>query len=104
MASDPTCVGTLLTTLFNSLLFGTNQGHWPITRPILSLMLIAEEAFVAYQNQLMTTQTAENQVKLANEFNKLTDDMQRSLEVVNRDRFTQRLSVFRLAVRQWINL
>ncbi len=29
---------------------------------------------------------------------------QRSLEVVNRDRFTQRLSVFRLSVRQWINL
>ena len=92
MASDPTCIGALLTTLFNSLLFGP-QGHWPITRPILSLMLIAEDTFAEYQNQLMSTQTPENQQKLSNEFTKLTDDMQVSTSSIT---FITRITILRL--------
>jgi hypothetical protein len=42
--------------------------------------------------------------KLKDEFTKLTADIQRSVEVTNRDRFTQKLTIFRLNVRQFLAL
>ena len=104
MQSDPECVPQLLSSLFNSLLFNTALNQWPLTRPIFSLSLIDEKAFVDYQNTLIGSQTAENQTKLQNEFAKLTGNLQRSLDITARDRFTQRLTLFRMNVRSFINL
>jgi hypothetical protein len=42
MQAQPDMIFTLLSTLFNQLLFGA-VNHWAITRPILSLMLASEE-------------------------------------------------------------
>lgn len=50
----------------------------------------------------MRTQTPENQEKLQAEFTKLTTDIQRSVETANRDRFTQKLTLFRLNVRVFL--
>ena len=58
--------------------------------------------FVDYQAELIRTQTPENQEKLTDEFTKLTADIQRSVETANRDRFTQKLTVFRLNVRLFL--
>lgn len=102
--SDPEMVPKLLSTLFNSLLFNTAVNQWPLTRPIFSLMLIDEQAFIDYQSQLLATQGAENRVKLQGEFAKLTDNLQRSLDVTARDRFTQRLTIFRMNVRAFMSL
>jgi hypothetical protein len=55
-----------------------------------------------YQAELIRSQTAENQEKLSEEFAKLTQDFQRSVETANRDRFTQKLTVFRINVRQFL--
>ena len=102
MASEPEMLNQLMSTLFNSLLFASHANHWAVTRPILSLMLASEASFSQYQEQLLTTQSADNQEKLRDEFEKLTSDIQRSVEVTNRDRFTQKLTMFRLNVRQFL--
>ena len=102
--TDPECFFQLLNTLFTSMLFSSAVNHWPLTRPILSIILIAESSFVEYQKHLASSQTPENQTKLASEFVKLTENLQRSLEVSNRDKFTQRVTVFRANVRSFMNL
>lgn len=102
--SEPEIFHQLMANLFNALLFGNQANHWAITRPILSLLLASEGSFNDYQNQLISTQPPENHEKLREEFSKLTSDVQRSLETANRDRFTQKLTMFRLNVRQFMAL
>lgn len=104
MTSEAGVLSQLMNTLFNSLLFSPTSNHWAITRPILSLLLLDGGAFNDYQAQLSSTQTPENQIKLNDEFNRLTENLQRSLEVTNRDRFTQRLTIFRINVRGFLSL
>ena len=103
LGSDPSVGNELISTLFNSLLFSSHANHWAVTRPILSLLLASEEAFNYYQEQLIAAQPLENQSKLQDEFVKLTSDVQRSLETSNRDKFTQKLTLFRLSVRQFLS-
>jgi exportin-7 len=100
--SEPDVLNQLMATLFNTLLFTSHANHWAVTRPILSLLLASESSFADYQTQLVSTQTPENQEKLREEFSKLTADIQRSVEVANRDRFTQKLTLFRLNVRHFL--
>ena len=104
MQSDVEIWNQLMTTLFNSLLYASQANHWAITRPILSILLASESSFNEYQAQLIATQSPENQEKLRDEFSKLTSDIQRSVETSNRDRFTQKLTMFRLNVRQFLTL
>jgi exportin-7 len=104
MASEADIWHTLMSTLFNSLLYASHANHWAVTRPILSLLLASEASFTDYQNQLVSTQAVENQNKLREEFGKLTADIQRSLETTNRDRFTQKLTMFRLNVRIFLTV
>lgn len=91
-----------MATLFNTLLFAAQANHWAITRPILSLMLTFESSFGTYRDTLLQNQPPENQPKLLEEFEKLTADIQTSVETSNRDRFTQKLTLFRLNVRQFL--
>lgn len=102
LSSEPGLTEELMSTLFNTLLFATQANHWAITRPILSLMLASDSSFNAYREQLIAMQPAENQGKLAEEFDKLTADIQTSVETSNRDKFTQKLTLFRLNVRQFL--
>ncbi len=104
MLSEPDVLHQLMAVLFNSLLFASHANHWAVTRPILSLLLASEASFTDYQTQLIVTQAPENQDKLREEFAKLTADIQRSVETANRDRFTQKLTMFRLNVRQFLTL
>ena len=71
---------------------------------MLSLMLASEASFTAYKEQLLSTQTQENQKQLNDAFSKLLQDVQPSLDTSNRDRFTQRLTSFRVAARGFLTL
>jgi exportin-7 len=104
IASEPEILHKLMATLFNLLLFNSHANHWAVTRPILSLMLASEDSFNEYQNQLISTQSTENREKLQEEFTKLTTDVQRSVDTSNRDKFTQKLTMFRIGVRQFLSL
>ena len=102
--SQPNLFPSLTSTLFNLLLFGPPQNHWAVVKPMLSLMLASENSFTSYKEHLISTQTRENQHLLSEAFNKLLHDVQRSLDSANRDRFTQRLTAFRVAARSFLTL
>ena len=105
MQSDSDCLFHLMNTLFTSLMFsGGSSNHWPLTRPLLSLILISHDAYSAYKVHLASSQTPENQVKLEAEFARLTENLGESLEASNRDKFTQRVTIFRANVRAFMNL
>lgn len=71
---------------------------------MLSLMLASESSFTSYKDHLISTQTPENQQNLNEAFQKLLHDVQRSLDSANRERFTQKLVTFRVAVRGFLTL
>lgn len=102
--SDTSIIQVLLSTCFTSLLFSSNQSFWPLTRPILSLMLANPDAFTAYHEALAATQTIEARGKLAKEVETLLTGLQHSLETSHRDKFTQKLTLFRLNVRTFLNV
>jgi exportin-7 len=104
VASDPEALPQLMSTLFSALLFSSQANQWAITRPILSLLLADESSYTHYQNQLISTQSPENQEKLREEFGRLITDVQQSVESANRDKFTQKLTAFRLNVRQFLTI
>ena len=104
LATRPDLFSTLTTTLFNMLLFGSAQNHWAVMRPMLSLMLASESSFISFKEHLLCTQGAENQALLNEAFNKLVSDVKPDLESSNRDRFTQKLTAFRVATRNFLTL
>jgi len=67
-------------------------------------MLASESSFTAYKDHLISTQTPENQQSLNEAFAKLLHDVHRSLDTANRERFTQKLVTFRVAVRGFLTL
>jgi exportin-7 len=73
-------------------------------RPMLSLMLASESSFTAYKDHLISTQTPDNQAKLNDTLNKLLGDVSRSLDSANRDRFTQKLTAFRVTARAFLTI
>mmetsp|Transcript_1464 Transcript_1464/g.3889 ORF Transcript_1464/g.3889 Transcript_1464/m.3889 type:complete len:1109 (-) Transcript_1464:452-3778(-) len=105
MQASPNILSELMSTLFNQVLFGSPSNHWSITRPILSLMLAVPDTFENFKQHLVQTQAAaETQTRLLEALRKLTENVQENLSSTNRDRFTQRLAVFRVDVRSFIAL
>jgi exportin-7 len=104
LATRPDLFSNLTATLFNILLYGPPQNHWAVMRPMLSLMLADEMSFAQYKDHLLSTQSPENQAKLNDALNKLLVDVSRSLDNINRDRFTQKLTAFRIAVRSFLTI
>jgi len=102
--AQPNMFSSLTATLFNLLLFGAPQNHWAVIRPMLSLMLASESSFTAYKDHLVSTQTPEKQQQLNEAFTKLLQNVQRSLDNANRDRFTQKLITFRVATRSFLTI
>jgi len=104
LAAQPNLFSSLTATLFNLLLFGPPQNHWAVMRPMLSLMLASETSFSAYKDHLLSSQNPENQAQLNEALNKLLGDVSRSLDSANRDRFTQKLTAFRVTARGFLTL
>ncbi len=104
LAAQPNLFSSLTATLFNLLLYGPPQNHWAVMRPMLSLMLASESSFSQYKDHLLSTQSQDNQAKLNEALSKLLADVSRSLDNANRDRFTQKLTAFRVAVRGFLTL
>lgn len=67
-------------------------------------MLASETSFTAYKDHLINSQSPENQAKLNEALNKLLADVNRSLDSANRDRFTQKLTAFRVTARSFLTL
>ena len=62
------------------------------------------QAFNTYKNKLIESQSVANRPQLQEAFAKLLADVHRNLESTNRDKFTQRLTSFRISVRQFLTM
>jgi exportin-7 len=71
---------------------------------MLSLVLADESSFTAYKDHLLSSQSTENQQQLDDAFNKLLQDVSRNLDSANRERFTQKLTAFRVTARNFLSL
>jgi exportin-7 len=70
----------------------------------ISLVLADESSFTAYKDHLLSSQSTENQQQLDDAFNKLLQDVSRNLDSANRERFTQKLTAFRVTARNFLSL
>ncbi|KAK3039445.1 hypothetical protein RJ639_029244 [Escallonia herrerae] len=108
----------ILKSLFEVVLFEDYGNQWSLSRPMLSLILINEEAgvilasmlvmpdsciplqgtlsmmFTNAKAQILVTQPMDDQQRLSLCFDQLMTDITRSLDQKNRDKFTQNLTRF----------
>lgn len=104
LQTQPTIFTTLLTSLFNILVYGEATSQWALSRPILSITLCSEDALNAYKQHIGSTQSVENQARVMETFSKLFAEIQPNLEPANRDKFTQKLGQFRTSIRGFLTL
>ncbi|EFJ32102.1 hypothetical protein SELMODRAFT_87550 [Selaginella moellendorffii] len=100
----PNIFPQLLKSLFELVLFEECSNQWSISRPILALILINEQAYTDIKIQIIASQVLlyplvtrppDSQQKLLLGFEKLMTDVNRTLEPTNREKFTQNLTIFR---------
>jgi exportin-7 len=92
---NPQIFPSILKTLFEIVLFEDCSNQWSLSRPMLSLILLNEQVYTDLKMQIIASQPTEKQQKLASCFGKLMDNIARTLESKNRDKFTQNLTIFR---------
>lgn len=94
-----------LAVLLHMIVFEECTNQWSLSRPLLALILINEDAYQKWQAQALGSMAAHpgRQQKLAQAFEKLMAGVPRgehaNLDVKTRDKFTQNLSQFRHDVR-----
>lgn len=92
----PSCLEIIFNMIIN--IDCTNQ--WSLSRPLLTLILANEEAFVRIKGRTIQAQMPDKQPAVSAAFDKLMNDILPNLESKNRDRFTQQVTQFRLALRE----
>ncbi|KAK7848532.1 exportin-7 [Quercus suber] len=85
----------ILSTLFEIIIFGDGGNQRNLSRPMLSLILINEETLTNIKGQILASHPPDQQQQLSLCFEKLMADITRSLDLNNRDKFTQNLIRFK---------
>ena len=105
VAANAQIFTALMGSLFVILVFSEQLNHFTLARPMLPIILAAEMVdpgvLERLRDKLVADQPLDQQARMRDEFGGLTRDISRSLDVLNRDRFLQRLSAFRLVVREF---
>jgi len=97
-----------LAVLLHMIVFEECTNQWSLSRPLLALILICDDAYARWKEQALSSLAAHpsRQQKLALAFDKLLADVPcgklANLDVKTRDRFTQNLSQFRHEVRSLV--
>ena len=105
LAAEHELFSSQLAALLHMIVFEECTNQWSLSRPLLALILICEQAYLAWKEQALQSmaQHPQRQQKLALAFDKLMSDIPRgpqaNLDVKTRDKFTQNLSQFRHDVR-----
>lgn len=95
LRARPDLFPSILSTLFEIVLFEDCTNQWSLSRPMISLILINEQIYGGLKQQIVASQPADRQAHLATCLDKLMLDVQRNLEPKNRDKFTQNLTIVR---------
>lgn len=105
VAASPSIFEVLMKMLFNILVWGEAVNLRGMGRPLLALILAAEAvrkgAFEEFKAEIIRGQPEDARARLDEEFGKLTKDVTVSLDFLNRDRFDARLTLFKLAVKDF---
>lgn len=96
---SPDLFPSCLEIVFNMITHVDCTNQWSLSRPLLSLILTNEETFIKIKNKTIQAQPPEKHAAVATAFDKLMADVQPNLESKNRDRFTQQVTQFRMALR-----
>ena len=85
----------LLRTLLETVLFEECSNQWSLSRPLLTLILCTEPIYVDIRQQVILTQPAESRQLIAQALDRLMDNVNRTLDAKNRDKFTQNVTMVR---------
>lgn len=102
LQSCPNLFSVFLTTLLKKLIFNQVDSYWSLSRPVLSIILAHEQAFAEAKQHLLNSQPQQHHQKMTEEFDKLLIKIDRNLEATNRDRFTQRVTALRNALKSFV--
>ncbi|XP_065071975.1 exportin-7-like [Rhopilema esculentum] len=96
---QPNILKQMLSTILNTVMFEDCKNMWSMSRPLLGLILLNEEFFTELERNITQMQTPDKQPRMAECFQDLMENVERSMTTKNRDRFTQNLSTFRSCVK-----
>jgi len=102
LASVPTAFTEFFVMLLNNVMYRDMASCWSISRPLLSLLLASEATSQAAQQQILRTQSQEKYQPFQEAFKRMMVDIKPTLETSNRDRFSQRVNMFRAEVKQFM--
>ncbi|RHZ90241.1 hypothetical protein Glove_2g14 [Diversispora epigaea] len=91
----PQVLPYLFTANFNVILFEDRQNNWSLSRPLLCLILLNQEYFNEYVENLIQYQLPGRREGLQKALKNLMDDVDFNLSAKSRDRFTQNLNTFK---------
>ncbi|GMS80054.1 hypothetical protein PENTCL1PPCAC_2229, partial [Pristionchus entomophagus] len=93
--NHPDLLSELLSATMSALMFGEVKCQWSMSRPLLGLILLQEECYTAFKNEILSQQPPEKREHFRMAFESLMDGIERNLTVKNKDAFTQNLAKFR---------
>lgn len=99
LKTRPDVLPQILTTLFEIVLFEDCLNLWSLSRPLLTLVIINEQLYGQIKQQIIGSQQSEKQQHLSACIDKLMQDIQRTLDPKNKDKFTQNLTIVRHEIR-----
>ena len=102
LSHAPNCFTTFFIMLLNNVMYRNLNTCWSISRPILSIILANEQTIGEAKNSILQTQPEANHAKFSEAFDRMMVDIARNLETTNRDRFSQRVNIFRGEVKNFM--
>ncbi|KAI7855239.1 armadillo-type protein [Circinella umbellata] len=91
----PNILPSLLVTILNLVLFDDTQDQWTLSRPLYVLMLLQKQYAVEYTSQVINQQLPERREFVTKALNTMTEGVDWTLTIKDRERFSQNVSAFR---------
>jgi len=92
---EPQVFQQVLRNVINIIVFEDCRNQWSMSRPLLGLILLNEQYFEQWRNNLVSSQPIERREQSELCINNLMNGIERSLSLKNRDKFTQNIATFR---------
>ena len=88
--------------LLNNVMYRNLNTCWSISRPLLSIILANEQTLQDAKRAIIQTQPQANHQRFTEALERMMTDISRNLETTNRDRFSQRVNMFRAEVKNFM--
>ncbi|MFH4976560.1 hypothetical protein AB6A40_003269 [Gnathostoma spinigerum] len=98
LEAQPELLSTLLSVMFQSIIYDDIKCQWSMSRPLLGLILIQEDFFQQWKIDFLNQQSDAKRALFEEAFGSLMSGVERNLSTRNKDIFTQNLSIFRRTV------